>query len=69
MDVALPLQVGEMLVDRGQRLELEVLGDFLEAGGVAVVPDIALEVGENFALALGERHCPGLVGVTERMPN
>ena len=36
-DVALALEVGEVLVHRGERLEAEVLGDFLEARGVALI--------------------------------
>ncbi len=45
-----------MLVHRGKRLEPELLGDLLEARRVALVLDVALKVGEDFALASGERH-------------
>src|SRR5689334_15582616 len=41
-DIALALQVGEMLVDCCQRLKPEMLGDFLEAGGVALTIDVSL---------------------------
>ena len=46
-----------MLVHRGERLEAETLRDLLEAGGIPLILDVALEVDEDFALALGEGHC------------
>src|SRR2546426_5970704 len=39
-DVALALEVGEMFVDRGERLEPELAGDLLEARGVALGLDV-----------------------------
>jgi hypothetical protein len=41
---------------RGKRLEAEPLGDFLEAGRVALLQDMVLQIRENFALALGQGH-------------
>ena len=55
-DVALALEVGQVLVHRGQRLEAEPLGDLLEARRIALLQDVALQVRENFALALGQGH-------------
>jgi hypothetical protein len=46
-----------MLVDRRERLEAELFGDLLEARGIALILDMALQVAENFTLALGQRHC------------
>ena len=43
-DVSLALEVGQVLVHRGQGLEPEVLGDLLEAGRVALVLDVALQI-------------------------
>ena len=45
-----------MLVHRGERLEAELLGDLLEAGCVAVVLNVTLQVAEDFTLTLGQRH-------------
>src|SRR6266571_524777 len=56
VDVPFALEVGEVLVDRRERSERELAGDFLEAGGVPVVGDVAREVVEDFALATCERH-------------
>src|SRR5690606_1137737 len=55
-DEALPLEIGEVLMDRCQRLEAEVLGDFLEARCVPFGTDMLLEVGEDLALPLGQGH-------------
>src|SRR6266702_3966915 len=64
VDVPFALEVGEVLVDRRERSEGELARDFLEAGGVPVVGDIAREVVEDFALATRERHMG-----PERKPN
>jgi hypothetical protein len=45
-----------MLVHRGEGLKAELLRDFLEAGSVALVLDVTLQVAEDLALALGQRH-------------
>jgi hypothetical protein len=45
-----------MLVDRGERLEPELLGDLLEAGRVTLILDVPLQVTENFTLTFGQRH-------------
>ena len=55
-DVPFALEIGEVLVHGGERLEPEALGDFLEARGIALVPDVALEVVQDLALAPSERH-------------
>src|SRR2546422_619188 len=55
-DIALALKVGEMLVNRGERLEAELAGDFLEARGVALGLDVGRDEVEDFALAACERH-------------
>jgi len=51
---ALPLEVGEVLVHRGQRRILHGRGDFLEARSEAVIADVARQVVQDFSLALGE---------------
>ena len=56
-DVPLALEVGQVLVHRGERLKAELLRDLLEAGRVALLLDVVLQEGENFALALGQGHC------------
>jgi hypothetical protein len=43
-DVPFALEVGQMLVDRGERVEGKMLGDFLERGGIAVGPYVAFQV-------------------------
>ena len=62
-DVALPLEIGQMLVDGGQRLKGEVLGDLLETRRVSVTPDVGFEKREDFFLTLGECHEPSAVRV------
>src|SRR5690606_8256102 len=58
-DVALSLQVREMFVDRGERVIVELRGDFLETGRIPVARGILGEEVEDFALPPGERHgCP-----------
>ena len=51
-DEALLLEVGQVLVHRGQRRQAEAPADLLEARRVAVLLDEFLQVVENFALAL-----------------
>ena len=62
-----------MLVHRGERLKAELLGDLLEARRVALLLDVALQVAENLALALGQRHRAVSLamryGSTEQSPN
>ena len=48
------LQVGEVLVDRGERRQAESAADFLQARRVAVLLDEIVEKVENFPLALGQ---------------
>ena len=54
LDEALFLQVGEVLVDRGERREAEAAADFLEARRVAVLLDEIVEVVEDLPLAFGQ---------------
>ena len=54
-DEALFLQIGEVLVDRGQRRQIEAPADFFQARRVAVLLDEFVEVVENLALAFRER--------------
>ena len=56
LDVALSLQIGEVLVDSRERIEPEIGGDFLEGRGVTALPDITFEVIENLFLPTGQRH-------------
>src|SRR6266511_415827 len=56
VDVALALQVGEMLVHRGEGAEVEPPGDFLEAWSVALLRDVPGDEVEDLALTTGERH-------------
>src|SRR6266851_3989934 len=55
-DVPLALEVGEVLVHRRQRGEAETTRDLLEAGGVAGIGDVALQIREDLVLATRERH-------------
>src|SRR6266542_5711715 len=55
-DVPLALQVGEVLVDRGQVLKAELPGDLLEARGVALRVEVAGDEVQDLALTAGERH-------------
>ena len=54
LDEALFLQVGEVLVDGGERRQAEAPADFLQARRVAVLLDEIVEVIEDFPLALGQ---------------
>src|SRR5260221_493203 len=56
VDVAFALEVGEVFVHRGERLETELAGDLLETRGIAVVGDVARDVVENLMLTARERH-------------
>src|SRR5467141_831309 len=55
-DVAFALEIGEVLVHRRQGLESELLGDFLEAGGVPLLFDVLGDVIEDLALASRDWH-------------
>src|SRR2546425_10514663 len=55
-DVALTLEVGEMLVHRGQGLKPELSSDLLEARRVALGCDMAGNEVEDLALTASERH-------------
>src|SRR2546425_8990746 len=55
-DVPFPLENGDVLVHRGERLESELASDLLEAGRVALGVDVAGDEVEDLALAAGERH-------------
>src|SRR5262249_24137312 len=54
LDEALFLQVGQVLVDRGERRQAEAAADFLEARRVAVLLDEIVEIVEDFPLTLGQ---------------
>src|SRR6266853_1087959 len=56
VDVAFALEVGEVLMHRGERLESELAGDLLETGCIAVVGDVARDVVENLVLTAREWH-------------
>src|SRR5207248_2646977 len=55
-DVALALEVGEVLVHRGERAERETLRDLLETRRISVGGDLPGNEIENLALTAGERH-------------
>src|SRR3989441_5729480 len=55
-DVPFALEIGEVFVDRRQRLESKLAGDFLEAGGVPLLFDVLSDVIEDLALAPRDRH-------------
>ena len=55
LDEPLLLQVGQVLVHRGQRRQTEPAADFLEARRIAVLLNELIQVIEDLALALGER--------------
>ena len=54
LDEALFLEVGEVLVHRRERREVEAPADFLQAGRVAVLLDEVVEVVEDLPLTLGQ---------------
>ena len=56
LDVAFALEVGEMLMNRRERVIVKLRRDLLEARRVPVLFGIGLEVSENFPLAFCERH-------------
>src|SRR2546430_9372758 len=55
-DVALALEVREVLMDRSERAERETLRDLLETRGVPLGGDLPGNEIENFALTARERH-------------
>src|SRR2546427_47700 len=55
-DVPLALEVGQMLVDRGQGAEREPLRDLLEARRVALRADLSGDEVQDFALTACKRH-------------
>ncbi len=55
-DEALVLEVGDVLVDGGQRFEAEAPGDFLIGGGIAVALDETGDEVENLFLPPGDGH-------------
>src|SRR6266550_594846 len=55
-DVAFALEIGEVLVNRRERLEAELAGNFLEAGGVPLLFDVLSDVVQDLALAPRHRH-------------
>jgi len=55
-DVALLLESGDVLVDGCQRVEFQMLGDFLKAGRIAVLVQEADQQVEHFLLPFGESH-------------
>ena len=61
LDVALSLEITEVLVHRRERVIVEVRRDLFEARGVAVLLAVRRQIIQNLALALGERH-KGLAG-------
>src|SRR2546430_8049541 len=56
VDVALALQIREMLVHSGERAEREARGDFLEARREPVPRDVPGDEIEDLALTASERH-------------
>ena len=69
LDEPLLLEVGQVLVDRGQRRQAEAAADFLQARRVAVLLDELVEVVENLALAFGERlHGASFERLSEETP-
>src|SRR5687768_2183258 len=77
LDVSLALEVGEVLMHRGERVIVELPRDLLEARRVAVLLRVAGEKIEYLALTLGKRHGVPLVHessghparLTEKSPN
>src|SRR2546430_17478243 len=55
-DVALALQVGQVLVHRGERAKGEALRDLLETRRIPLGGDLPGDEIENLALTAGERH-------------
>src|SRR2546425_8168673 len=55
-DVPFALEIGEVLVNRRQRLEAKLAGNFLETGGVALLVDVLPDVVQDLALAPRDRH-------------
>src|SRR6267142_293614 len=55
-DVPFALEIGEVLVNRRQRLEAKLAGDLLETGGVPLLFDVLSDVIQDLALAPRDRH-------------
>src|SRR5436309_3612468 len=55
-DVPFALEIGEVLVNRRERLEAKLAGDFLEAGGVPLLFDVLPDVVQDLALAPSDWH-------------
>ena len=55
-DVSLALEIGEVLVNRRERLEPELAGDLLETRGVPLLFEVFGDVIEDLALAPRDRH-------------
>src|SRR5439155_163823 len=55
-DVAFALEIGEVLVNRRERLEAKLACNFLEAGGVPLLFDVLSDVVQDLALAPRHRH-------------
>lgn len=61
LDVPLALEVREVLVNRGQRVIVELPSNLVEAGRVPVFLAVRLQKREDLALTLGQGH--GLLSV------
>jgi hypothetical protein len=55
-DVALALEIGQVLMHGGQRLKVEFLRNFLEARRIPAIVDVRLEELQDLVLAFCERH-------------
>jgi hypothetical protein len=55
-DVSLAFQIGEVLVNCGERLKTELTRDLLEARGIALLIEVFGDEVEDLALATRDRH-------------
>src|SRR5919197_2173712 len=55
-DVAFALEIGEVFMHRCERLEPKLAGNFLEARGISLFPEMFRDVIKDFALASRDRH-------------
>src|SRR2546423_11472300 len=55
-DVPFALEIGQVLMNRRQRLEAKLAGNLLETGGVALLCDVLSDVVQDLALASRHRH-------------
>src|ERR1041384_5072944 len=55
-DVAFALEIGEVLVNRRERLEAKLAGNFLEAGGVPLLFDVLSDVVQDLAVEPRDLH-------------